>query len=49
MRICVLMQEIQSLGGVQRVVTTMLNRLVELENCEVYIPKLSFQEKSYVK
>lgn len=37
MRICVLMQEIQSLGGVQRVVTTMLNRLVELENCEVYI------------
>ena len=31
------MQEIQSLGGVQRVVTTMLNRLVELEKCEVYI------------
>lgn len=37
MKICVLMQEIQTLGGLQRVVTTLLNELVKNPNYEVCI------------
>ena len=37
MKICVLMQEIQTLGGLQRVVTTLLNELVKNPAYEVCI------------
>lgn len=37
MKICVLMQEIQTLGGLQRVVTTLLNELVKSPDYEVCI------------
>lgn len=37
MKICVIMQEVQTLGGIQRVVTTMLNELVRNDKFILYI------------
>lgn len=49
MKICVLMQEIQTLGGLQRVVTTLLNELVKNSEYEVCIisPITEYCEQLY--